>query len=52
MARMHIADEVTSALHQGGLLTGWALCGARLTEKNAAAVGDPYCPKCLKKAGW
>lgn len=49
---MHIADNVTSALNQAGLITGWALCGARLNEKNAAQPGDPYCAKCLKKAKW
>ena len=49
---MHIADTATSALHQAGVITGWALCGARLTEKNAAAPGAPYCPTCVKKAGW
>lgn len=49
---MHIADTATSALHQAGVFTGWALCGARLTSKNGAAPGDPYCPKCAKKAGW
>lgn len=52
MSKMHIADQVTSWLHQKKVLTGWALCGARLAEKNGAQPGAPYCPKCLKRSGW
>ncbi len=52
MSTMHIADEVTSWLHQKRVLTGWALCGARLNGKNGAQPGAPVCPKCRRKAGW
>jgi hypothetical protein len=48
---MHIADSFTAWLHDRNLLTGWALCGARLTPKNGAPIGAPICPECQRKSG-